>query len=81
MEDRTPRRRTRGTRRVQGWTTRGGGDRFASGSTSTHRFRRSHLIRPPVPPRDDNRVVIVPYTFVLCFNCKFDFSLLTLLCV
>jgi hypothetical protein len=66
----------------------GGGDRSASGSASTHRFRSSHLIRPPVVPHDDNRVVIVPCgdglvsrTFELCFNCKFDFNLLTLLCV
>jgi hypothetical protein len=39
MVDRTPRRRTmrrRGTRRVRGWMTRGWGDGYASGSTSTH---------------------------------------------
>jgi hypothetical protein len=47
-------------RRVCGWTTRGWGDGFASGSTSTRRFRSSHLVRPPVVPHGDNMVVIVP---------------------
>jgi hypothetical protein len=37
-----------------------GGDGLAAGSASTHRFRRSHLVRPPIAPRDDNKVVIVP---------------------
>jgi hypothetical protein len=62
-EDRTLRRRTRrrrGTRRVRGWTTRGGGDGSALGSTSTHLFRRIHLIRHPIAPCDDNKVVIIP---------------------
>jgi hypothetical protein len=66
----------------------GGGDGSASGSTSSHRFRSSHLVRPPVVPCDDNRVVIIPcgdgwvsHTFMLCFNWKFDFNLLTLLCL
>jgi hypothetical protein len=53
-------RRRRGTRRVQSCTMRGGGDRSASGSTSSHRLRSSHLVHPPVAPHDDNRVVIVP---------------------
>jgi hypothetical protein len=37
-----------------------GVDRSASGSVSSHRFRISHLICPPIVPRDDNRVVIIP---------------------
>jgi hypothetical protein len=49
-----------GTRMVWGWTMRGGGDGLASGSALTHRFRRRHLDRPPIAPRDDNKVVIVP---------------------
>jgi hypothetical protein len=48
-------------RRVQRYTTRGGGDGSASGSASSHRLRSSHLVLPPVAPHDDNRVVIVPY--------------------
>jgi hypothetical protein len=38
----------------------GGGDRLILGSASTHRFRSSHLVRPPIAPHDENRVVIVP---------------------
>jgi hypothetical protein len=38
----------------------GGGDRSASGSTSSRRYRTSHLIHPPVAPHEDNRAVIVP---------------------
>jgi hypothetical protein len=52
-----------------------GGDGSASGSTSSCRFRSSHLIHPPVAPCDDNRVLIVSsgdwlvsHTFVLCFR-------------
>jgi hypothetical protein len=67
VDDKTPKRRRRGTRRgrrgmkrVRGCTTRGGGDGPASGSASSHRLRSSHLVHPPVAPRDDNRVVIVP---------------------
>jgi hypothetical protein len=47
-------------RMLRDWTTRGWGDGFASESASSHRFRSSHLVRPPVVPRDDNRVVIGP---------------------
>jgi hypothetical protein len=39
----------------EGW-----GDKSASGSASPHRLRSSHLIHPPIAPRDDNRVVIIP---------------------
>jgi hypothetical protein len=39
---------------------RGGGDGSALGSASSHQLMSSHLVRPPVVPRDDNRVVIVP---------------------
>jgi hypothetical protein len=70
-EDRTPSRRRmrrrrgtmrgrRGTRRVRGCTTRGWGDGSTSGSASSHRFRSSKLVRPPIAPHDDNRVVIIP---------------------
>jgi hypothetical protein len=38
----------------------GGAHGPASGSASTHRFRSSHLIHPPVVPHSDNRVVIIP---------------------
>jgi hypothetical protein len=37
-----------------------GGDGSALGSTSSCRYRTSHLVRPPVAPHEDNRVVIVP---------------------
>jgi hypothetical protein len=66
MEDRRTlrrRRRTmrgRGMRRVRGWTMRGWGDESASRSTSTHQFRSSHLVRPPIAPHGDNRLVIIP---------------------
>jgi hypothetical protein len=40
--------------------TRGGGDGSASVSTSSHQYRTNHLVRPPVAPHEDNRVVIVP---------------------
>jgi hypothetical protein len=50
----------RDMRRVRGWMTMGWGDRSASGSASTHRFMSSHLISPPVAPREDNRIAIVP---------------------
>jgi hypothetical protein len=36
-----------------------GGDRSASGFTSSHQLRSSHLVCPPIAPHDDNRVVIV----------------------
>jgi hypothetical protein len=36
-----------------------GGDRSASGFTSSHQLRSGHLICPPIAPHDDNRVVIV----------------------
>jgi hypothetical protein len=36
------------------------GDLSASGFTSTHRFRSSHLARTPIVPHVDNRVVIIP---------------------
>jgi hypothetical protein len=36
------------------------GDISTLGSASSRRYRTSHLIRPPVAPHDDNRVVIVP---------------------
>jgi hypothetical protein len=45
---------------VRGLRQEGGGDGSALGSASSHRFRSSHLIHPPVAPRDDNRVVIIP---------------------
>jgi hypothetical protein len=36
-------------------------DRSAAGSTSRHhRFRRSHVVAPPIAPHTDNRVVIIP---------------------
>jgi hypothetical protein len=38
-----------------------GGDGSASEPTSSRRYRTSHLIRPPVAPHEDNRVVIVPF--------------------
>jgi hypothetical protein len=66
-EDRRMRRWRRGTRgtsrgrRVQGCTMRGWGDGSALGSTSSHQLRSSHLVRPPVAPRDDDRVVIVSW--------------------
>jgi hypothetical protein len=37
-----------------------GVDRSASGSASTHRFRSSHLIHPPIATHVDNRVIINP---------------------
>jgi hypothetical protein len=37
------------------------GDLSASGFTSTHRFRSSHLAHTPIVPHVDNRVVIIPY--------------------
>jgi hypothetical protein len=43
-----------------GCTTRGWGDGSASGPTSSRQVRTSHLVRPPVAPREENRVVIVP---------------------
>jgi hypothetical protein len=49
----------RGTRKVRAGQRWGGGDGSASGSASTHRFRRSHLIHPPIAPHVDNRVAIV----------------------
>jgi hypothetical protein len=36
------------------------GDGSASGSSSSCRVRTSHLVRPPVVSREENRVVIVP---------------------
>jgi hypothetical protein len=57
------RRRRRGTRMVRGCTMRGwggGSDGSASGPASSHRVRTSHLVHPPVVPREGNRVVIVP---------------------
>jgi hypothetical protein len=38
----------------------GAGDGSTSGSASSRRYRTSHLVRPPVAPHEDNRVVIVP---------------------
>jgi hypothetical protein len=38
----------------------GGGDGSASGSASSHRYRTSHLVRPPIAPHEDNRVIIIP---------------------
>jgi hypothetical protein len=38
----------------------GGGDGSASGPASSCRVRTSHLIHPPVAPREENGVVIVP---------------------
>jgi hypothetical protein len=60
-------RRRPGTTRMRWW-----GDRSASGSASSHRCRTSHLVRPPVAPHEDNRVVIVPSDvresfILLCF--------------
>jgi hypothetical protein len=37
-----------------------GGDRSASGSISSRRYRTSYLIHPPVAPHEDNMAVIVP---------------------
>jgi hypothetical protein len=36
------------------------GDGFALGSASSHRYRTSHLVRPPITPHEDSRIVIVP---------------------
>jgi hypothetical protein len=38
-----------------------GCDRSALGSASSCRYKTSHLVRPPVAPHEDNRVVNVPY--------------------
>jgi hypothetical protein len=38
----------------------GGGDGSTLGFASSHQFSSSHLVRPPVVPRDGNRVVIIP---------------------
>jgi hypothetical protein len=38
----------------------GRGDGSALGSASSCQYRTSHLVRPPVVPHEDNRVVIVP---------------------
>jgi hypothetical protein len=38
----------------------GGGDGSTSGPASSRRVRTSHLVRPPVAHREENRVVIVP---------------------
>jgi hypothetical protein len=64
MEDRTLRRKRmrgrRGTRMVQGCTMRGGTDGSASGPASSCHVRTSHLLRPPIAPREENRVFIIP---------------------
>jgi hypothetical protein len=70
MEDRTLRRKMRrrrgmrrgrrGTRMVRGCTTRGGSDGSTSGPASSCHVRTSHLVRPLVAPREENRVVIIP---------------------
>jgi hypothetical protein len=36
------------------------GDGSALGSASSRRYRTSHLIRPPIAPHEDSRIVIVP---------------------
>jgi hypothetical protein len=38
---------------VRGYMTRGGGDKLSLGSSSSRRFRSSHLVHPPIAPRDD----------------------------
>jgi hypothetical protein len=59
----------------------GEGDRSAIVSASKHHwFRRSHVVAPPIAPQPDNKVVSLSY-FVLCFNCKFNFNVLTFLCI
>jgi hypothetical protein len=37
-----------------------GHDRSGSGPVSSRRVRTSHLVHPPIAPREENRVVIVP---------------------
>jgi anti-sigma factor RsiW len=50
----------RGMRTVRGCMMRGwGGDGSTSGSASSRRVRTSHLVRPPVAPREENMVVII----------------------
>jgi hypothetical protein len=46
------------------------------------------VVTPPIAPHANNRVVIIPcgnvsvsHIFLLRFNCKFDFNLLTFLCI
>jgi hypothetical protein len=39
----------------------GVGDGSATSSTSRrHRFRRSHVVTPPIVPQADNKVMIIP---------------------
>jgi hypothetical protein len=41
----------------------GEGDGFAAGSVSRHRrFRRSHIVAPPIASHPDNRVLIIPFS-------------------
>jgi hypothetical protein len=37
-----------------------GDNRYVSGFASTRQFRSSHLVHPPIAPREDNWFVIVP---------------------
>jgi hypothetical protein len=54
-------RRRKGTTGGGALRGRGGeGDGSTSGSASSHRYRTSHLVRPPVASHKDNRVVIAP---------------------
>jgi hypothetical protein len=52
-----------GTMRMRWW-----GDRSTSGSASSRRYRTRHLVRPPIAPHEDNRVVIVPSGDALVFH-------------
>jgi hypothetical protein len=41
----------------------GEGNGSAAGSVSRHRrFRRSHIVAPPIAPHPDNRVLIIPFS-------------------
>jgi hypothetical protein len=59
---RSTRRRRRGTAkgRLGTMRMRWWGDGSASGSASSRQYKTSHLVRPPVVPHEDNRVVIIP---------------------
>jgi hypothetical protein len=48
---------------VRGCTTRGwGGDGSTLGPTSSRWVRTNHPVRPPIAPREENRVAIVPFS-------------------